>query len=83
MDRSTDRSTPPSLQPLVEPPAPLPLDPLPLDIDEDPADESIYSMGYRTRIGVVVRDVTAVQTPEGQPPPGGAEPLPAVPSPRS
>lgn len=29
---------------------------LPLDLDDDPADESIYGTSYRARAGVVVAD---------------------------
>ncbi len=47
-----DRATPEIIKkPSVETAARLPL-----DLDEDPADESIYGNGYRTRVGVVVAD---------------------------
>ncbi len=78
-----DRSTPPSSQPALELPAPLARDPVPLDIDEDPADESIYSLGYRTRVGVIVRDPTGAQAPADQAPLADAEPVPTAPSPGS
>lgn len=52
MDRSTLRTALPAAQPGTL---------LPLDLDEDPADESIYGMGYRARVGVVVSDRPAPQ----------------------
>lgn len=68
-----DRSTPRSLSPAAEPQAPLPP-----DIDDDPADESIYGTGYRTRVGAVVRDPGALE-----PPPAGGESPPSDPPSRS
>ncbi len=62
-----DRSTPSSKRPVAEP-AIAP----PLDLDEDPGDESIYSLSYRARVGVVVRDTAGQGRPAGDGPP--AEP---------
>lgn len=51
-----NRSAPYPKKPVAEPAVPLPL-----DFDEDPGDESIYSLSYRARVGVVVRDGTATR----------------------
>ncbi|HEX7128309.1 MAG TPA: hypothetical protein VF406_21360 [Thermodesulfobacteriota bacterium] len=47
MDRTTGKTATPPAEPASR---------LPLDLDEDPADESIYSLGYRARGGAVVAD---------------------------
>ncbi len=47
MDRPPAKSITPPTEPAGR---------LPLDLDEDPADESIYSLGYRARAGAVVAD---------------------------
>lgn len=54
-----DRSIPEILTPPAEPAVRLPL-----DLDEDPADESIYSLGYRARVGAVVADQRPAVSPE-------------------
>lgn len=47
MDRPNGKTTMPPAEPAAR---------LPLDLDEDPADESIYSLSYRARGGAVVAD---------------------------
>lgn len=54
MDRTTGKTAPPAAEPASR---------LPLDLDEDPADESIYSLSYRARAGSVVADQRPATTP--------------------
>ena len=66
MDRPVLRTAPPAAEPR---------DLLPPDLDEDPADDSIYGMGYRARVGVVVSERPAPQPAaetEGEVGPGPA-----------
>ncbi len=53
-----DRSAPSSKRPAAEP-ATL----APLDLHEDPGDESIYSLSYRARVGAVVGDAASSPAP--------------------
>jgi hypothetical protein len=65
-----DHPSTPSRSPVpTQSPAAEPVARLPVDLEEDPADESIYSTAYRLRIGAVLRD-----GPLPSPAPGGVGP---------